>query len=147
MENTRVLFLIITLFFFSCGKEKSINAKVYKRGEIIGNYEGTFYSTKLGGLNYYISDINKRKQLFDHSKIDSIAFFIKDKKYSAKPLVRKAYSRERNNSDFSFFVNRDNYKINVVEVNKMPTLSLFSEKTDLEELKAKRLIDYTFLNQ
>ena len=46
MENIRVLFLMITLFFFSCGKEKSINAKVYKRGKIIGNYEGTFYATK-----------------------------------------------------------------------------------------------------
>lgn len=146
MEKNRILLLVITLIFFSCEKEKSINAKVYKEGAVIGNYDGTFYSTKSGGLSYYIKNEDERSQLFNLSKIDSIIFLINEKKYSAKPIVRMAYSRERNNSDFSFSVNSESYKIIVDEVNQMNTITIFSEKTDMEELKDKKLIDFSFVN-
>ena len=145
MRKNRILFLIVTLVFFSCKKDRNITSKVYKEGVIIGNYDGTFYSTKYGGLNYYISDENERNQLFNLSKIDSVIFLINGNQYSAKPLVRKPYSRERNNSDFSFSVNRENFKIIIDTVNQMNTLTIFSEKTDMEELKNKKVIEYIFL--
>lgn len=139
--------MLIILPFFSCQEQKSreISATVYKGGKKINDFKGSFYSTKSGGLNYYISNENNRNQLFNIQDIDSIIFLINEKKYTAEPLVRESFSRERNDSDFSFSINKESHKIIVDEIDKMNTLSIFSEKTDMEELKEKKVIEFTFV--
>lgn len=149
MRKNKILLMSIMIVFVlaSCKKEETIQTKVYKKGTIIGDFYGTFYTTKYGGLNYYISDESKRSELFNLSNIDSIIFFIDKKQYSAKPLVRKAYSREKNNSDFSFSVDREKYKIIGDTINKMCTLTIFSEKTDMEKMKDEGKIKFTFIGE
>ncbi len=149
MRNNKILLMSIMILFVlaSCKKEETIQTKVYKKGAIIRNFYGTFYTTKYGGLNYYISDESKRNELFNLSNIDSVIFFINKKQYSAKPLVRKAYSREKNNSDFSFSVDREKYKIIVDTIDNMSTLSIFSEKIDMEKMKDDGVIKCTFVGE
>lgn len=140
-----MLLLAISLLFFSCNDKKDTKATVYKNGKVINEFYGGFFSTKYGGLNYYISKKEDRNDLFNIKDIDSIVFEINNKLYSAEPLIMKSFSRERNDSDFSFSISEKEHKIIIDTINKMNTLSIFSERTNLEELKDKIVIEYTFL--
>lgn len=140
------LLLLFTFCFFSCKQEEKVKSTVFKDGKKTEFY-GNFYSTKYGGLNYYISDEDDREFLLNIRNIDSIVFVINKKEYTSKPLVSKAFSRERNNSDFSFLVNEREHKIKVDTINKMCTLVIFSEKTDMEEMKDKNKIKFTMIDE
>lgn len=145
IKNKVAFFLMLSLSIFSCQKSQEINAVVYKRGSKIKEFNGSFYSTKYGGLNYYISNENDRNELFNIQNIDSIMFIINGKSYSAEPLIRKPFSRERNNSDFSFSVDKKYHKIIVDTINNIYTLSIFSEKTDMEEMKNNKVIEFKYV--
>ncbi|NDJ00137.1 hypothetical protein GWA97_13695 [Flavobacterium sp. LaA7.5] len=134
------LYILIFLIFVACQKEGDVKTEVYKEGNCISSNYGFFYTTKYGGLNYYIPDDKDRENLFGIKNIDSIVFTINSKKYIAKPLVSKPYSRERNNSDFSFSINKEDYKIIVDTIDNLHTLLIFSEKTNMEDLKEKGII-------
>lgn len=144
-KNKIVLFLLLSLCFFSCQKSQDIKVFIYVRGSQVKEFNGSFYSTKYGGLNYYISDENKRNELFKIQNIDSIIFLVNGKSYNAEPLIMKSFSRERNKSDFSFSIDKKEHKIIVDSINNMSTLSIFSEKTNMEELKNKKIIKFTYI--
>lgn len=143
--KNKIVLLLLSVCFFSCQKSQDIKAFIYKRSSQVKEFNGSFYSTKYGGLNYYISDENERNELFKIQNIDSIVFLINGKKYNAEPLVMKSFSRERNKSDFSFSIDEKEHKIIIDSINNMATLSIFSEKTDMEELKNKKIIKFTYI--
>lgn len=130
--NSIYLFLVFLLI--ACQKEGDISAEVYRNNKV-AQYKGLFYTTKYGGLNYYIPEDQQRDKIFEYKDIDSIIFIVDSKRFVAKSLKRKKYSRERNNSDFSFFVDKETNKIVADTVSGLKTILLFSEKTDMELLK------------
>jgi len=138
---------MIAILFASCNGKKDIKAVVYKNGKVFHEFYGTFFSTKYGGLNYYIPDEDMRKFLFNIENIDSIVFNINEKNYTSKPLISKAFSRERNDSDFSFFVNEKQQKIKVDTIDRISTLLIFSEKKDMEEMKDRKEIKFTMIDE
>jgi hypothetical protein len=142
--NRTYLFLIFLLI--ACKKEGNINAEVYENNEV-AQYKGLLYTTKYGGLNYYIPEQKQRGKIFESKNIDSIIFTINDKKFIAKSLKRKKYSRERNNSDFSFFVDKETNKIVADTVSGLKTILLFSERTDMELLKENGSIKSEFIEK
>lgn len=142
----KILFLLFIFLITSCEQEDEIKAEVYKNNKVI-NYDGIFYTTKRGGLNFFISDRNERKALFDIKNIDSIVFIINKNRYTAQPLVLSAFSRERNNSDFSFYIKKADNKIFIDSIGTMSTLNIFSEKKDVEALKEKGEINFKFLEE
>ena len=125
----------------ACGEKGEINAKIYSdnRAE---DLHGTFYATEYGGLNYYITDEHQRESVLSMNNIDSIIFSFNDRTYVAEPLIRQSFSRKRNNSDISFFINKTDNKIIVDTVNNMKTILLFSEKTDIEKLKENHRVKF-----
>lgn len=139
--------MILSLCLISCQKSQEIKAVGYKKGSVTKEFNGSFYSTKYGGLNYYISDEKERESLFKTQNIDSIVLIINKRSYTATPLVRKAYSREISSSDFSFFVNEKERKIIVDTINGMNTILLFSAKTDMEKMKDEKIIKFTLINE
>ncbi|MPT33559.1 MAG: hypothetical protein E2604_00355 [Flavobacterium sp.] len=141
MTNKLVIILCILIFLVSCNQEKNINAKIYSNNRAEDLY-GTFYATKYGGLNYYITDEQQRESVLSMNNIDSIVFSFNDRVYVAEPLIRQSFSRERNNSDISFFINKTDNKIIVDTVNNMKTILLFSEKTDIEKLKDNHKVKF-----
>lgn len=145
MQINKMLFLAISLLFFSCNDKKETKAIIYKNGNVIKEFYGVFFSTKYGGLNYYVSEKKYRNDLINIKDIDSIVFEINNKLYTAEPLIMKSFSRERNDSDFSFSITEKEHNIIVDKIKNMETISIFSERTDLEELKDKKIIEYTFL--
>lgn len=142
--NRTYLFLIFLLI--ACKKEGNINTEVYENNEV-AQYKGLLYTTKYGGLNYYIPEQKQRDKIFESKNIDSIIFTINDKKFIAKSLKRKKYSRERNNSDFSFFVDKETNKIVADTVSGLKTILLFSERTDMEVLKENGSIKSEFIEK
>lgn len=147
MRIKEALFLAIFISFLSCDDKKDVKAVIYKKDKVSHEFYGVFFSTKYGGLNYYISDEGMRKSLFNIKNIDSIVFTINEKNYTSKPLISKAFSRERNDSDFSFLVNEKEHKIKVDTINSMCTLVIFSEKTDMEEMKDRKEIKFTMMDE
>jgi len=140
--------MILSVFFFSCQKDQNIIATVYKKGFDDKEFKGTFYSTKYGGLNYYISNEDDRNDLFKMQDIDSIIFNINKNNYTAKPLIRKSFSREINNSDFSFTINEKEHKIISDTIgSNLITFLIFSEKTNMEKLKDDSVIKYIFIDE
>ncbi len=146
MHPNKILFLVFILFITSCGKKDEVKAEVYKNKRVI-NYDGILYTTKRGGLNFFISDRNEREELFNIKNIDSIVFIINKNRYTAKPLVLSAFSRERNNSDFSFYIKKVDNKIFIDSIGTLSTLNIFSEKRDMEVLKEKGEINCKFLEE
>lgn len=141
-----VVLVLFILSFNSCQKKGSIISKVYKKDNAIEIFYGDFYTTKYGGLNYYIPNKKERELFFKINNIDSIVFFVDDNQYISKPLVFKPFSREKNNSDFSFFINEKQYKILIDTINTdLETMLIFSEKTDVEKLKDIGVIRATFI--
>ena len=141
-----IIIFILTLCYISCQKNKSVKTHIYKNGLKVHESQGTFYSTKYGGLNYYISNEKERNTFFNIQNIDSINFVINDIKYNSEPLIMRAFSRERNDSDFSFSIDKNEHKIIIDTINNMNTISIFSEKTDIERLKKDGKIDFIFVD-
>lgn len=131
----------------SCQREENIDAIAYKEGKNINTFSGLFYTTKYGGLNYYIPNSEKRNALFEIKNIDSIVFAINSQNYTAKSLVRKSFSRERNDSDFSFDIDGENHKIIPDLIENMNTLLLYSEKTNMEKMKKEGMIKTIFIGE
>lgn len=125
----------------ACKKKGDINAKIYSNNKAEDLY-GTFYTTEFGGLNYYITNEEQRDAVFSMNNIDSLVFYFNDENYVAKPLLRQSFSRDRSNSDFSFFIDKESHKIVVDTVKDLKTILLFSEKTDLEKLKEEQKIKF-----
>jgi len=144
MNRSKILFLLLSLSLISCQNEDNIIAEVYKDNNI-STYNGLLYTTKYGGLNYYIPKQQQRESLFKIKNIDSIVFKIGSKKYVAKSLIGKSFSKKRNNSDFSFYTNRKDFKIDIDTIGDLQTLLLISEKTDMELLKQKGIIKSEFI--
>jgi len=144
MQIKKILFLGI-LSLISCENKEQINTIVYKKGNVVDEFYGTFFYTKYGGLNYYISNKNERNDFFDIKDIDSIILMIDNKKYMCKSIVSKPYSRVINNSDFSFSISEKTHSAIVDKINNMETLLFFSAKTDLEKLKDDGIIKATYL--
>lgn len=143
-----LLLLLSTSLFFSCHKNQIIKAFVYKKDSNFKEFTGFFYSTKYGGLNYYISNEDDRNDLLKMESIDSIVFVINKKKYISKPLIDDEFSRERNNSDFSFFISQKEHKIISDTIgSNLITFLLFSEKTNMEKLKDDAVIKYIFIDE
>ncbi|RZJ75229.1 MAG: hypothetical protein EOO45_06255 [Flavobacterium sp.] len=138
--------LILLLLLTACKEKDNISAEVYKNKSVV-KYSGHLYTTEYGGLNYYVPDTKKRDELFSFKLIDSIVFNINCKRYIAKPLECKAYSRERNNSDFSFFVDKEDNHIVIDTIDGLHTILLFSEKTDMEILKENAVIKSEFIDK
>lgn len=140
--------MILSIFFFSCQKDQNITATVYKKGFNDKEFKGTFYSTKYGGLNYYISNEDDRNDLLKMESIDSIMFDINKKIYISKPLIDYKFSRERNDSDFSFFISQKEHKIISDTIgSNLITFLIFSEKTNMEKLKDDSVIKYIFIDE
>lgn len=138
--RTNKIYLLLIVLPIACQKNiDAIDAVVYEQNKVTG-YSGNLYTTKYGGLNYYVSENEQREKLFESNKVDSIIFNINNKKYVAKPIKRKNYSSERNNSDFSFFIDKSTNKIVADTVREMNTILLFSERTDMEVLKENGVI-------
>lgn len=127
------LLYIILIFFVSCTNE-NIDIEIY-HNKSKTNYTGEFYTTEYGGLNYYIKNDSARDNFFKIKGSDSIVININNHKYIAKPLVEKPYSRERNNSDFSYYIGGHDSIIIADSIGNLKTLLLFSEGTDMENLK------------
>lgn len=128
--------------FISCQNKEEIKATVYKKGKVSHEFYGAFFSTKYGGLNYYVSDENERNQLFNITNIDSIVLKINNENYICKPIVDEHYSRVINNSDFSFSISRQQQKPVVDRIDNKETLLFYSAKTDLEKLKDDGVIGF-----
>ena len=141
MTNKLVTILCILIFSIACNQEKNINAKIYsdKRPE---DLHGTFYATEYGGLNYYITDEQQRESVLSMKNIDSIVFYFNHKNYVALPLVRQSFSRDCNNSDFSFFIDKEDHMIVTDTINGLNTILLFSEKTNIEKLKEDHRVKF-----
>lgn len=130
----------------ACEQRGEIIAKIYN-GNKTEDLQGNFYATELGGLNYYITDDHQRESVLSMSSVDSIVFYFNNKNYVAEPLVSQSFSRERNKSDFSFFINKTDNKIVVDTVNNLNTILLFSEKTDVEKLKEDHKVKFHSLGK
>lgn len=146
IQSKIVFFLILSLCFFSCQKSEEIKAVVYKNGSVIKEFNGSFYSTKYGGLNYYISDVKEREELFKIQNIDSIVLNIDNNNYISKPIIDEPYSRVINKSDFSFSIKEKDHKPVVDEIDSKETLSFYSAKTDMEEMKDEGKIKFTLID-
>lgn len=147
MQIKKILFLGILLSFISCENKKDIKTVVYKNGKVINEFYGTFFSTKYGGLNYYISNKSERNQLFSIEDIDSIIIKMNSKSYICKSIVDEPYSRVINNSDFSFSIDEKEHKVIVDKLENMETLLFYSAKTNMEELKELGLIEFDFIDE
>lgn len=145
IRQTKCLILPLFLVILSCKNDNSVQIDAYKNGRKT-EFSGMFYTTEYGGLNYYIPNDEQRKILFNLSNIDSLMFKNGEVIYSCLPLLRKSFSRERNNSDFSFFINPDTHKIVPDTVGNLETILIFAEKTDLEKLKEEKKINFTVLD-
>lgn len=146
MVISKSIYLLFAILLISCQEKHNIPARVYIKQNIT-EYNGYLYTTKYGGLNYYIPDTQQREELTRMKNIDSISFNIDNNQYMAMPLPRKPYSRERNNSDFSFFVNGQDNSIIIDTVGNLQTVLLFSENTDIEMLKEKGDIKFEFIDK
>lgn len=149
MNLIRPLILVsFILSFNSCQKKGGIISKVYKKDNTIEVFNGDFYTTKYGGLNYHIPNKKERELFFSNNNIDSIIFFIGKNEYISKPLVFKAFSREKNNSDFSFYINDKEHTIRVDTISTgLETMLIFSERTDVEKLKKIGTIKTIFIKE
>lgn len=147
MQIKKILVLGILLSFISCENKKDIKTVVYKKGKVINEFYGTFFSTKYGGLNYYISNESERNRLFSIEDIDSIVIKINSKSYTCKSIVDEPYSRVINNSDFSFSIDEKEHKVIVDKLENMETLLFYSAKTNMEKLKDEGFINYTFIGE
>lgn len=139
--------ILLCFSVFSCQKKHKTEINVYKGGEKIKEYTGSFYTTKYGGLNYYIDDQTLQNELFSITNIDSILVKINNRYYVSYPYINKAFSRQINDSDFSFPVDERKHKILIDTINKMNTLMIYSAKTDIEEMKDKKEIKFTFIDE
>jgi hypothetical protein len=146
IKNKIVFFLILSFCLSSCQKSQEIKTIIYKKGFKIKEFDGSFYSTKYGGLNYYVSDENKREELFKIQNIDSIVLKINNNDYISKPIIDKPYSRVINNSDFSFFISEKEHKIVVDTISNMNTILFFSAKKDMEKMKDKGEIKFILID-
>lgn len=64
MNLIRPLILVLFILSFnSCQKKGGITSKVYKKDNTIEIFNGDFYTTKYGGLNYHIPN-KKERELF-----------------------------------------------------------------------------------
>lgn len=144
-NSIKIFILFIFFIFSSCKNEDNIEVLVFKNGSKIDSYLGSIYTTKYGGVNYFISNDPERERFFKTDSIDSLIIKINNKKYVSKPLIRKAFSRERNDSDFSFDINETEYRVIPDTITKMKTLLLFSERTNLEKLKEQGKIQAKFI--
>jgi hypothetical protein len=142
--KTLSIFIILTLL--SCEDKNDVELIVFKDGVKVDSYLGSIYTTKYGGINYFIENDLKRKRLFEMERIDSLIIIFNGKRYTSKPLVRKAFSRERNDSDFSFDIDENKHKIIPDTIAKMETLLLFSEKTNMEKMKKNSTINAKFID-
>jgi hypothetical protein len=129
--------LVLLMIISSCSEpnDKSI-ARFYKKGKIISQNEGFLYTTKQGGLNYEIQNKTDSEFIFKTKGIDSISLLILGKTYIAHPFVSTITNRTRNNSDFSYFVTKNDNLIEEEILNSMNTILFISEETDLEYLKS-----------
>ncbi|MFC7773982.1 hypothetical protein [Flavobacterium sp. GCM10027622] len=146
MQIKKVLFLGVLLSFIACESKKDIKTVVYKKGKVTNKFYGTFFSTKYGGLNYYISNEDERNKLFEIQDIDSIVLTINNKNYTCKSIVSKPYSRVINKSDFSFSINEKEHKPIVDEIDNKKTLLFYSAKTDMEEMKDSGIIKFEMID-
>lgn len=146
-RNNTMLFLGLSLCLFSCQKSQDIKVFIYKKGSKNREVNGSFYYTKYGGLNYYIFDENESAELFKTQNIDSVILVMNNCNYTATPLKSKAFSREISTSDFSFFISGKEHKIVVDTINGMKTMLLFSAKKNIEEMKDKKLVKFTLMEE
>lgn len=145
MKTKNILILALFLILNACQNKDNIEIVVYNSGNDIKTFSGIFYTTKYGGLNYFIPNETERKHLFNVANVDSISFVVNSHKYISKPLIHKPFSRQKNNSDFNFYVNEKESKILVDTVDNMATFLIFSEKTNLEKLKDTDVIKAIYL--
>lgn len=141
------LLIVLVFFLFSCQKDSEVIAKVYKEGKNIDLFYGEFYSTKHGGLNYFINNNEQRSTFFNLSDIDSISLNINGKEYTSKPIIDIPFSREINESDFNFFVDEKEHKIVVDTVKDMSTVLFFTSRTSVKKLKEMKLIEFTMIDK
>lgn len=141
------LILLFAFVFFSCQKEEEVKAIVYKKGIVVNTFYGRFYSTKRGGLNYYIPNQKERSKIFNLKDIDSISFNIDKQHYVTEPIIDVSYTRQINNSDFSFFIDKEGHRIIVDTIDDKATFLLFSSKKDVKELKEKKIIKFTMIDE
>ncbi len=146
LHQSNMLIFAASLLMVSCDKADKTNSTIYLKGGGTENLKGDFYATEYGGLNYYVTNKADRDKLLSETDIDRIELNFNGKKYFAKPLIKRAYSRERNGSDFSFFIKPDSRQIVADTVNKMETILFISEKTDLEKMKKNGVIKFISLN-
>lgn len=62
LKRIKKLYILIIFICFSCQNEEKIKARVYKKDNVVNDFYGSFYSTKYGGLNYYISNENENEK-------------------------------------------------------------------------------------
>lgn len=111
MKINNLIVIAFILILNACQKKDNIDIAVYKDGNSINNFSGIFYTTKYGGINYFIPDDNQREKFFSIDNIDSISILVGRQKYISKPLINRTFSREKNNSDFSFMLMRKNIRL------------------------------------
>lgn len=140
-----LIVLVVFSLLFSCNENDNVVIKIYKNDEI-NNFSGCFYTTKYGGLNFYVSDSNNRDDFFKSKEVDSVLILVDNKQYTAKPLIRKGFSRDRNDSDFSFNISESELKIIPDTIEGKATLQFFSERTDMEKLKNEEIIKAKFIH-
>ncbi|WDO13630.1 hypothetical protein MH928_02755 [Flavobacterium sp. WW92] len=145
MKINNLLVIAFILILNACQKKENIDIAVYKDGNSINTFSGIFYTTKYGGINYFIPNDNQREKFFSIDNIDSISILVGKQKYISKPLINRAFSREKNNSDFSFYVDEKEHKVVINAIDDMDTFLLFSEKTNMEKLKENGTIKATYL--
>jgi hypothetical protein len=133
-------------FFASCDKKEEIKAVVYSKDKN-SVYTGCFYTTKYGGLNFFVYDKRKRNELLETHSIDSIYIYVNDDKYTAKPAFFDTWSSKRNNSDFNFGYDKRKNELSIEMIDNKQTLVIIAEQTDLEKLKKEGKIPFLYVKQ